>query len=194
MDKKEKRTLKIEMRNAGESRKLVGTAIVYESESEDMGFIEIIERGAATEAIEKSDARALFGHNSDTLLPLGRMSAGTLDVIETRSGVDIEIDPPDTQFARDLAVAIERGDIQDMSFAFTVKDDSWETRNGKDYRVIKKFDELLDFSFVTYPAYADTSVALRNLKDRANSNSRSVSAAEDEDIEIQLTVNNEKEI
>ena len=156
MKNKETRSVKVEMRKVGESRKLVGTAIVYESESEDMGFIEVIERGAATEAIEKSDARALYGHNSDTLLPLGRMSAGTLDVTETRSGVDVEIDLPDTTFANDLAIAVERGDIQDMSFAFTVADDAWETRDGKDYRIIKKFDEIFDFSYVAYPAYQDT--------------------------------------
>lgn len=161
--KKEKRVCKVNIRESGEKRKLTGVPIVYGKESDDIGFIEIIERGAAKEALEKSDIRALYGHNSDSLLPLGRTSAGTLRTTETKDGLEIEIDPPDTQFARDLSLAIERGDIQDMSFSFTVKDDKWETKDGRDYRTITKIEELFDVSFVSYPAYPDTSVAVRSL-------------------------------
>jgi HK97 family phage prohead protease len=154
----------------GSKKKLVGMPIVYGKESEDMGFIEVIQRGAARNALLTSDARALYGHNSDSLLPLGRMSAGTLRAIETERGVEIEIDPPDSQFCRDLALAIERGDIQDMSFAFSVAHDKWERRNGKDYRTITEIAELMDFSIVSYPAYSDTTVALRAMKQNKNNN------------------------
>ena len=168
MNKKlEKRALTVSFRAIDSddgSKKLVGRAIVYNKESEDMGFTEIIKSGAATEALKKSDIRALFGHNSDTLLPLGRTSAGTLRTNETKDGVDVEIDPPDTQFARDLMVSIDRGDIQDMSFAFTVADDVWETKDGRDLRTITKMDELFDVSFVSFPAYSDTTAALRSLE------------------------------
>lgn len=160
----EVRSIKVEMRVVGDSedRKLLGTPIVYGKDSEDMGFIERISPGAAKEALKKSDVRLLYGHNSDTLLPLGRTSAGTLRAKETKTGVEIEADPPDTQFARDLMVSIERGDVQDMSFGFTVADDTWETVDGKDVRTITKFRELFDFSYVTFPAYSDTTVALRS--------------------------------
>lgn len=160
---RETRVLKAEVRASEDKKKLVGTAIVYERESEDIGFVEVIKRGAATNALLKSDIRALYGHNSDSLLPLGRQSAGTLRAIETEEGVDIEVDPPDTQFARDLAQAIERGDIREMSFAFTVKEDVWGSRDGKPYREIREFDELFDVSFVAFPAYSDTTATLRQI-------------------------------
>lgn len=186
----EKRTCKVSLRAAdGEDRKLTGMAIVYDKKSDDMGFVEIVKRGAATSALKKSDIRALYGHNSDSLLPLGRTSAGTLRAKETKAGVEIEIDPPDTQFARDLMTSIDRGDIQDMSFAFSVKDDIWETKDGKDIRTITKIDELFDVSFVSYPAYPDTTVALRNLEQHRNNavtGDKNSVIAENEDIDIDL--------
>jgi len=187
MTNRETRVLKAEVRavEAEGVKKLAGTAIVYERESDDIGFIEVIKRGAATEALKRSDIRALYGHNSDSLLPLGRMSAGTLRAKETEAGVEIEVDPPDTQFARDLTHAIERGDIREMSFAFTVKDDEWGTRDGKHYREIREFDELFDVSFVAFPAYPDTTAALRKRDSVALCNVD----AEAEDIDIALLIN-----
>lgn len=185
---KEVRAIKVELRVAGdgEDRKLLGKPIVYNSNSEDMGFIEIIAPGAASEALKKSDIRLLYGHNSDSLLPLARTSAGTLRAKETDSGVEIEADPPNTQFANDLMVAIERGDVQDMSFGFTVDDDVWETKDGKDIRTIKKFRELFDFSYVAYPAYSDTTVALRNLNKFKSAATGDDIEVENENIEMEL--------
>lgn len=184
----ETRSIKVEMRvvQDGDKRKLLGVPIVYDKDSEDMGFIERISPGAATEALKKSDVRLLYGHNSDTLLPLGRTSAGTLRAKETKTGVEIEADPPDTQFARDLMVSIERGDVQDMSFGFTVDDDKWETKDGKDIRTITKFRELFDFSYVTFPAYTDTSVALRSKDLYRKSAVTSDEIEENENIDIEL--------
>ena len=164
--KKEVRAGKIQFRviEKDDRKILTGTPIVYNKNSEDMGFIESIKPGASTEALKRSDPRLLYGHNSDTLLPLARKSAGTLKIVEDKSGVHIEADPPDTQFARDMITSIERGDIQDMSFGFTIKDDKWETKDGRDHRTITEFDEIFDFSFVAFPAYPDTTVAMRSLE------------------------------
>jgi len=176
--KKEIRVLKVGFRAVGEDedRKLVGMPIVYNKDSEDMGFIERITPGAAKNALKKSDIRVLYGHNSESLLPLGRSSAGTLRAKDTKDGVEMEVDPPNTQFARDLMHSIDRGDIQDMSFGFTVKTDKWETVDNREIRTIEEIDELYDFSFVAYPAYPDTSVALRSLdnfkKTSVNADSR----------------------
>ena len=188
--KKEKRAYSVEFRTEarGDKRVLTGTPIVYNRDSENMGFIERVSPGAAKEALKKSDARVLYGHNSDTLLPLARMSAGTVAVKEDKAGVHIEVDPPDTQFARDLMTAIDRGDVQDMSFGFTVSDDSWETKDGMDYRTINKFDEIFDFSFVAYPAYQDTTAAMRSLEDHkraiATNDLSGAIAKEMDDLEI----------
>lgn len=187
--KPEKRSLKVkfEVREKDGQKKLVGMPIVYEKNSEDLGwFTESIRTGAATNALSKSDPRLLYGHNSDSLLPLARKSAGTLRAIETELGVEIEADPPDTQFARDLIVAIERGDIQDMSFGFTVNNDSWSLRDGKEHREIIQFDEIFDFSYVTYPAYNDTSAATRSFDKYKKENANNGADIEGENLEIEL--------
>ena len=197
----EKRVLRAQFRakkREDGSTVLTGMPIVYNKRSEDLGgFVEIISPGAAALALKKSDIRALYGHNADSLLPLGRTSAGTLRAKETKNGVEIEIDPPDTQFANDLLTAIDRGDIQDMSFAFTVKDDTWETKDGQEVRTIHKIEELFDVSFVAFPAYSDTTVALRNLEQHRNNavtGDKNSVIAENEDIDIDLLTLRNKEI
>jgi HK97 family phage prohead protease len=192
----EKRSINVELRvvGDGDKRKLVGTPIVYNKDSEDMGFIERIKPGAATEALKTSDVRLLYGHNSSSLLPLGRTSAGTLRAVETKKGIDIEADPPDTQFARDLITAIERGDVQDMSFGFTVADDIWETIDGKDVRTITKFRELYDFSYVAFPAYSDTTVAIRERDKHRNAATGDEIEEENTNIEIDLLLSGVRRI
>lgn len=188
---KEKRVLKVqlEVRSLEEGKKkLVGMPIVYNRNSEDLGwFTESIAEGAATEALKKSDIRLLYGHNDSSILPLARTSAGTMTFRETKNGVEIEADPPDIQFARDLMVSIDRGDVQDMSFGFTVSDDEWSKRDGKDHRTILKFREIFDFSYVAFPAYPDTSAATRSLEQHNLRNKPEFDIeAENENIEIEL--------
>ena len=72
---------------------------------------------------------------------------------------------------RDLVLApIKRGDIKEQSFAFVIAEggDEWKNLHGEmpdelATRTITEVDELFDVSPVTYPAYPDTSVALRSL-------------------------------
>lgn len=149
----------------GGNRQITGLAAVFDKFSENLGgFVERIEQGAFKEALKKSDTRALFNHDSNFVL--GRKSAKTLQLKETNEGLSVNISPPDTQFARDLQVSIERGDIQGMSFGFKVaaNGDAWEeTDDGRTIRTISHISELPDVSVVTFPAYADTTVALRSL-------------------------------
>jgi uncharacterized protein len=162
----ERRIVPTELRVAtGENgqKRISGHAAVFNSLSEEMwGFREEIAPGAFKECIATSDIRSLINH--DPNLVLGRMKAGTLTVSEDARGLYIENTLPDTSYARDLAISMERGDIDQMSFGFRVGEDSWESREGKTVRVIKRVDELFDISPVTYPAYPDTSVALRSME------------------------------
>jgi hypothetical protein len=94
---------------------------------------------------------------------LGRNKAGTLRLHEDDHGLAIEIDPPDTQWARDLMVSMERGDVTQMSFGFTVAEDSWEQdKDEKVTRTILKIKELYDVSPVTFPAYPQTEAHVRD--------------------------------
>ena len=153
-------------RSETEAPKIRGYAAVFDSLSEDLGgFTERINAGAFAEAIRRDDVRALINH--DPNLVLGRNRSGTLTMREDGSGLAVEITPPDTQAARDLLALMERGDVSQMSFAFTVskEDQSWE-RNGEGpwIRTIRRVARLFDVSVVTYPAYPSTSAAMRALE------------------------------
>jgi hypothetical protein len=159
--------LKIEMRAKGGKDVPVirGHAAVFNQLSEDLGgFREQIAPGAFAEAIAADDVRALWNHNADYVL--GRNRSGTLVLAEDVRGLAIEIDPPDTQWARDLLVSMERGDVNQMSFGFSLRPNGqdWAKDDaGQVIRTLKRV-RLFDVSPVTYPAYPQTDVAVRELR------------------------------
>jgi len=108
------------------------------------------------------DVRGLFNHGEDVVL--GRNKSGTMVLTVDNNDVKYKIkyNPNDPDHVR-VMEKVKRGDISQSSFAFTVKDDKWETRNGKDHRTVLKIKKWYDVSPVTYPAYANTSVAARSL-------------------------------
>ena len=139
-----------------------------------MGFREKIAPGAFKKALKSSDARALFNHDPNIIL--GRQSAGTLKLKEDEKGLLSEVNPPDTQYIRDVVLApMKRGDIKEMSFGFLVKTEEWKEEKEKEFvtRTIIEVDRLFDISPVTFPAYPDTSVALRSLKEWRKENQAS---------------------
>lgn len=141
-------------------RHLIGYAAVFNTLSDDLGwFREKIEPGAFTETIKTDDIRALWNHDDNYVL--GRNKAGTLILEEDEHGLKIDITPPDTQMARDLALSIERGDIDQMSFGFRTLSDRWEMKDKEEIRTLEKV-MLFDVSPVTFPAYPDTEIALRS--------------------------------
>ena len=163
MAKIEKRVTEIRMTAAeNESRKIEGYAAVFNSDSEDLGgFIERIAKGAFSEAIKKSDVRALFNHDNNMIL--ARTKSGTLKIYEDENGLKYEFEAPNTTAGNDVLEMIKRGDISQSSFGFTVENDDWEQRDGKTYRTITKVKRLYDVSPVTFPAYPDATVAVRKL-------------------------------
>ena len=164
----EVRTLPVEFRitrkEDGALPRIEGYASVFNSDSEDMGFIEQIKPGAFKDALKISDSRALWNHDPNYVL--GRQSSGTLELKEDKVGLWMSINPPDTQLVRDMVLTpIERGDVREQSFGFTIEADEWKDLDtDKPRRTIVKVKELFDVSPVTYPAFQDTSVALRSLK------------------------------
>lgn len=152
-----------ELRESGDDGPSIeGYAALFNVLSEDLGgFREQIAPGAFSSAITTSDIRALFNHDPNYVL--GRVAAGTLSVEEDGRGLKMQNTPPDTQWARDLLVSMRRGDVNQMSFGFIVEEDDWEKKDDIVYRTIKKVAQLFDVSPVTYPAYPDTTVAVRSM-------------------------------
>jgi uncharacterized protein len=163
--------LAIEERSAA-NPKLVGYAAVFDTETDIGGmFREMVAPGAFSDAIKNSDVHALFNHDENIVL--GRAKAGTLLLSEDIKGLKVEIDPPDTQDVRDLLAKMKRGDIDQMSFAFTMRGGSqeWDESGNTPLRIIRKVGELYDVSVVTRGAYPTTEVGVRSLADhRAQSN------------------------
>lgn len=160
--KTEKRTFHvdnfcIETREDGKKR-IVGHAAVFNKVDGPSWFRERIAPGAFKDSIGQDDVRALFNH--DPNLVLGRNKAGTLELKEDKEGLWMAIDPPETQFARDLLVSIDRGDVSQASFAFETIDDEFNTEDGEEVRTLTKV-KLYDVSPVTFPFYEATDVSLR---------------------------------
>ena len=126
------------------------------------GCVERIMPGAYAEAIRSAaDVRALFNHDSNYLL--GRTASGTCRLVEDAVGLRFEIDLPDTQAGRDVAVSVERGDLTGCSFSFAPDSTAWsrDEARGLEVREVQSV-RLFDVGPVTYPAYKGTSVALRS--------------------------------
>jgi HK97 family phage prohead protease len=146
-----------EVRSEGTAFHFYGYALKWGARSQNLGgFRERAAQGATTESIELDDIRALFNHDSNLIL--GRNRSGTLRLSEDSTGTHYEVDMPDTTYARDLAVAMERGDVNQSSFGFRVKadGDTWtEDDDGFPLRTLTRIS-LFDVSPVTYPAYIDS--------------------------------------
>lgn len=167
--------------------KIIGHAAVFDNLSEEIfGFREKIAPGAFKKTLKDDDVRALFNH--DPNIVLGRNGSGTLTLSEDNKGLAVEIDPPDTQQARDLMVSIERGDISQMSFAFRAMEEEWKFNEGKDpdIRTLKEV-KLFDVSPVTFPAYTETDVGVRSLCDIA-SNARKIQEEKEQETAFKVPI------
>ena len=186
MKNKEVRFIPLEMRvkaDEGEAEKIIGYASKFNNLSEEMwGFREQIAPGAFTEALKKSDVRALFNHDPNYVL--GRQSAGTLQLKEDDVGLFYEIIPPDTNWARDIVSSIKRGDIKESSFAFSMSGgvEEWDDSASPAIRTIRSVGELYDISPVTYPAYPSATSGVRSLEDiyKEHKNERTEESQEEE--------------
>lgn len=152
-------------RDAAQVLTIRGYAAKFGVLSENLGgFREQIEPGAFADILG-DDVRALFNHDANHVL--GRTASGTLRLWQDETGLGYEVDLPDTQAARDLAVSIERGDVSQSSFAFRLapNGDRWdENEDGVVIRTISRFGRLYDVSPVTYPAYPDATIGMRSLQ------------------------------
>lgn len=152
-----------------DSRTVEGYAVVFNSQSEDLGFYETINPSAITEEVlKRSDVFCLFNHDQDKVLARSKYGTGSLQLQLDEQGLKYTFTAPNTDLGDELLEYLRRGDIDSSSFAFTVSTDEgsevWTTgTDGRQYREILKIDELHDVSPVWNPAYTSTSVSQRTL-------------------------------
>lgn len=144
-----------------ESRTVSGYAIVFNSDSNDLGgFIERIEPTSLDGVIEQSDVLCLLNHNEDRgVLARSNKGEGSLTLEIDEIGLKYTFEAPNTALGDELLEGLRRGDISTSSFAFTVGKDSWsKLENGTYLRTINSINELFDVSPVYRAAYDATSV------------------------------------
>lgn len=161
----EQRLRRVTSSTHDETASFAGYATIYDfpydvaGGIESGGWSETIARGACTKSLaENADVRCLVNHEG---IPIARTKSGTMELIDDDIGLRVEVPALDlrSSVANDVAIALERGDLDEMSFAFRVIRQEW---NGEyTERIITEL-QLFDVSIVTYPANPATVVGLRN--------------------------------
>lgn len=131
----------------------------------DMGsFMERIDVNALGE-LSDYDVHALYNHDYDRVLARSKYGEGTLSLEQDQEGLKFRFDLPDTSTGNEVRTLVGRGDVDQASWAFTVKQERWENvRSEKPTRVIEKIGEMYDISLTPRGANPTTSVALRSLE------------------------------
>lgn len=164
VEKRNLTTNSVEIREDEEgNRTLTGYAIKWEMKSVTMGwrrFREQFKRGAFTESLTNEDQLALWSH--DTSKVLGRTKNGTLRLFEDEIGLRFELDLLDTTLGDDAYKTIKRGDVDGVSFGFSMLKQEWDEADPDNViRTITKA-KLLEISPVAFPAYPDSEVSARS--------------------------------
>lgn len=192
MNKKEleQRSYNFEIRADGAENgvnTLKGTPIVYGTPTDIGGwFREVIEPGALDGANLK-DVPLLVNHN-ERMIPIARSRnntpRSTMRLIPTAEGLNMEadIDTARNATALELYSAVERGDLDGMSFKFSVAEERWEDLDT-DYptRHIIRFDTIAEVSAVTFPAYSATDIYAARSKEALENARAALDSTEDRD-------------
>ena len=168
---KEIRTFNFEVRAVKDEEHgniLTGRPIVYDSRTDLGWYDEIIEAGALDDT-DLKDVRFLVNHNTD-MIPLARSrnnnanSTMQMSVDEEGMAIRVDLDVENNSEAKNLYSAVERGDIDGMSFMFTVDGDKWDDIESEHpTRTVTKIGKVFEVSAVTFPAYEATSISARGL-------------------------------
>jgi HK97 family phage prohead protease len=145
---------KFDVREVGEGMRFSGYAAVFNSPSEPLPFTEQIAPGAFRKSLRaRNDIKFLWNHDTGEIL--GSTRAGTLTLKEDNYGLRVEGMLPNTSRGRDVAELLRRGDVDAMSFGFSVPQggDSWSADGSQ--RTLNSV-RLHEISLVAFPAYSAT--------------------------------------
>lgn len=145
------------------SLKIAGYAATFNSEASGLKFREQIAPGAFTRTLQSDNSVFLLVNHDTDSLPLASTSSGTLRLSQDDIGLRMEADlDPANPFSAALASALHRGDVDKMSFSFTVAPGG-ESRDAG-LRTLTDLN-LFEVSIVTWPAYDSTSASMRSAQE-----------------------------
>ena len=158
--------IRCELRSENGGRHISGKAISFDTQSNDIGFIEILHRGCISqELIDSSNIVFLYNHDYNQVIARANKGKGTLNIDLRDDGVYFDLEVPNTTMGNDLLENIRLGNITQCSFGFRYANEEGAYKDEKIgdvwYRNVYKIGELYDLSAVTYPAYDDTYVNAR---------------------------------
>lgn len=175
-----------------------GRPIVFNSQTDIGPFDEIIEP-TALDGTDLTDVRFCLNHDTSFVYARSRKNNpnSTMRLMPGSEGLDIEasLAIKESPRAMDLYTAIKRGDLDKMSFMFSVENDEWEGLEGDHpLRRIKKIGSVVEVSAVTFPAYNATELQIARSKEALESarsaleNARQQRATEVETSDIDETL------
>ena len=143
-----------EIRETQDGMYFEGYAAVFDSPSEPLPFTERIAPGAFIRSLKaRNDIKILWNHDTGSVL--GSTRAGTLKLTEDHLGLKVEAQLPNTTVGRDAAELLKRGDIDSMSFGFSVPRGGDEWNSDGSERTLREV-RLHEVSIVAFPAYSAT--------------------------------------
>lgn len=154
-----------------------GKAVTFDEETvlfryNDHEYKEIIARGSFDEC-DFSKAFLKYNH-SDNIMAMARVKNETLTIDVRDDGVYIRAHLANTSAGRDLYELVKRGDIDKMSFAFTIGEESYDESTYT--WTVRKVDTLYDVAAVEMPAYENTQLFARRYDEVEASRKQEVEA------------------
>jgi uncharacterized protein len=143
-----------EVREETDGMHFSGYAAMFNSPSQPLPFVERIASGAFKRSItSRNDIKFLWNHDAGEIL--GSTRAKTMTLSEDDRGLRVEGILPQTSRGRDVAELLRRGDVDSMSFGFSVPDggDTWSSDGSE--RTLNSV-RLHEVSIVAWPAYTAT--------------------------------------
>lgn len=191
---KEIRAFSFEIRaeeNEEHGHMLTGQPIVF-GQRTNLGWYDEVIEANALERTDLKDVRFLVNHNTE-MIPLARSrnnnenSTMQMSVVpDIGMMIRVDLDTENNAEAKSLYSAVERGDIDGMSFMFTVDQDDWEDIDtDHPLRHVRSIERVFEVSAVTFPAYSQTSITARGLSETLDSAKESLESAKARSREIE---------
>lgn len=156
-----------------ERRTISGYGIVFNSDSHPLpiwdskrGVVEVVEQISqeSMRDTDMTDIISAYNHNFEKVL--GRTSSNTLKLQTDQKGVRYTVTLPDTSYANDVAVLLERGDVKGSSFVFSMDMEEGytieERSDGKLLAIPNKIKKVYEMGPVVKPAYPETTAENRS--------------------------------